>query len=189
MKTNIPRYDGHGNVFCHNCRSYLPADRFAWKASPSMDRPRYNSYCRPCQREIDRMRWTGDRRLRLNERRLVTQAKHQRRDRKDRMHFVADAIQLLRRRGLTKAEISRLADVSMTSLLKWERKERRVTTAVADRFGVLLRETAYLRTGDTPEYRRRLPHPDLPLLMERCRPQVERYPVRNSWINRTEVLA
>ena len=76
--------------------------------------------------------------------------------------------------------MARLADVSLPSLLDWERQARRVTPAVVDRFAVLVRETSGYRAGEPP-VRRRLPHPDYAMLMERCRPLVLAHPVRSSW--------
>lgn len=185
-RTGIPRYDGHGNVYCHNCATYLPASAFAWRTAPSLDRPRYSSYCRPCQRMLDRLRWSGERRQRNNASRLIRQKRQQQREQRERREFVAHAITVLRRRGLTMTDISKLAGVSVEAVAAWERNRRQVTPPVAERIAVVLRETAYLPIGDTPAYRRRLPHPDLPRLLDRCRSQVERYPVRSRWRGKDE---
>jgi hypothetical protein len=64
--------------------------------------------------------------------------------------------------------------------LRW-RGERAPTSAVVERFIVLLRETAHLPPGKEPAYRRRLPHPELDALLERCRPKVLAFPVRSRW--------
>ena len=48
-------------------------------------------------------------------------------------------------------------------------------------FGVLLFETRHLPTGETPCYRRRLPHPELPALTARIAPQLAAWPMRSRW--------
>lgn len=74
------------------------------------------------------------------------------------------------------------ADVSFGSLLDWERQARRVTAAVESKFSVLVRETSGYRAGEPP-VRRRQPHPDYAILMERCRPLMLAHPVRSAWKN------
>jgi transcriptional regulator with XRE-family HTH domain len=174
------RYDGHGNVFCHHCKQYRAADHFTWMTSPSLNRPRYSAYCRDCARELDRLRWCGERRRRNNASRTARQRRQKDREYRERTAFVANAILTLRKRGLTKADICRLAQVSFSSLLLWERRDRRPLPNVAERFVVLLRATAELPEGE-PAYRRRLPHPAFDELLAATEGAIAALPVRNRW--------
>ncbi|HEY7119667.1 MAG TPA: helix-turn-helix transcriptional regulator [Tepidisphaeraceae bacterium] len=175
------RINARGHIYCFNCKQYLPGERFTFAHYPSWNKSRYWSSCRECTNELDRLRWSGKRRADNNQQRLVRQRREHASARLERTRFVAGAILLLRKRGLTKTEIAQLADVSLSSILDWERHLRRVTPAVAKRFGVLLSETRHLPTGKEPCYRRRLPHPELGDLLQRCRPQVRAFPVRSRW--------
>lgn len=176
------RRNARGDVWCNACRHYLtPA---AFKRHPS--RPHtFWAYCRACTREIDRARGRAKRRTaegQEEQRRAVARkARRRRAEQLERARFVAEAIALLLRRGFTKADICRLADVSWGSLLAWERAERRVTPAVAERFAILLRATSHVATGPEPCPRRRRPHPELPMLIERVAPLVAAHPVRSRW--------
>lgn len=182
-----PRYNSRGDVWCNRCQRYRPSLDF----KPHPSRPgKYWSYCKPCVRDIDRERYArrtatvagAEREL---SKRYERKQRQRRKEDRERRRFVADSILLLRRRGLTKAEICKLADVSFGSLLDWERQARRVTPAVEDRFAVVLRETAYMPAQDAPVHRRRLPHPDLERLLTCCRPRVQAIPVRTRWKGRT----
>lgn len=179
--TDRPRVNARGDVWCNHCEHYLPAHRF--RRHPS--RPAWWPYCRDCTRVLDRQRarcirgtpeWAA-----ANADRLRRQRRQDAREQADRAAFVRDGIGILRRRGLTKAEIARLARVSHASLIVWERGERRPDPNVAARFGVLLRETAALPIGAEPAYRRRLPHPAYAGLVARVGPLVAAYPVRSTW--------
>lgn len=176
-----PRVNARGDLFCFHCQRYQHPSAFRLCSPPSWPRPRYLSYCRECEAALNRLRWRGERR----ERQLRQRAERKRRQRqaqqRERREFVASAILILRRRGLTKMEIARLAGVSLQSLLRWERQQRRPDPSVAERFVILLRETAHLPLGDQPAYRRRRPHPELPALLARTGPQLARFPVRSKW--------
>lgn len=176
--TRPPRFDGHGNVRCSACTRYRPGDEFGWP--PSL-KGRPTSYCHGCQRILDRMRWRGERRARANAQRLIHQKRQQQGERQERIAVVQGAILTLRKRGLTKTDVARLADTTLQSLLFWERGDRAPTSAVVERFLIVLRETAHLPLGTEPAYRRRLPHPELDALLERCRPKVLAFPVRSRW--------
>lgn len=176
-----PRMNQRGEVWCHHCERSLPADHFRWMDCPSLAKPRFWPYCRACTRELDRMRWRGERRERNNRSRLVRQRRQQRVERADRTAFVQQAIDVLRRRGFTKSEIAKLCGVSMTTVLRWEQGASRVTTNASRRVGIVLRETGYLTAGGGAAYRRRLPHPDLARLLARIGPQLEPYPLRSRW--------
>jgi len=178
------RINARGDVWCNRCRRYRGAEDF--RRHPQ--RPNtWWAYCRECTREIDRTRY-AKRTSTIEGATLELEKKQRRKDRlgrrrdRERRFFVAESISLLRRRGFTKAEIVRLADVSFPSLLDWERQARRVTPAVVSRFSVLVQETSDYRGGEPP-VRRRLPHPDCAMLMERCRPLMLAHPVRSAWKN------
>lgn len=180
-----PRTNARGDVWCCNCETYLPPTRF--RRHPS--RPhRWWSYCRDCTKELDRFRekrrrgteaWRAD-----TERRVRQKREQSRRERAQRRAFATEAIRLLRRRGFTKAEIARLARTAIQSVLAWEAGTRRVTPNAADRLGVLLRHTAAYRAGKEPEYRRRLPHPDLPWLLAATEAEMAALPLRSRWTGR-----
>lgn len=176
------RYDARGHVWCNNCRQYLHADNF--RRHPL--RPHtYWSYCKECTRWIDRnrarsIRGTADWKKAVTDR-VRRQRRQATQEQTERRKFVADAITLLGRRGLTRAEIARLCDTSHGSLIEWARSERRVTPQVASRFGGLLRLTHDFSMAAEPVRRRRLPHPEMPRLLAAMAPVLERYPVRNSW--------
>lgn len=172
-----PRYDGHGNAWCCNCQHYRAVEVFP----PHPQKPGPWPYCVECRRAIDRGRWVGERRQRLNRRRVENQRKQATRARTERAEFVAGAILTLRRRGLTKSEIARLMATCLPSLLAWERRVRPPTPAIAGRIGIVLQETAHLSLGAEPCLRRRLPHPEWPELLARCRPRMAAFPVRTRW--------
>ena len=176
------RYNHRSDVWCNNCKHYLPAARF--KRHPL--RPHtYWAYCRECTRTLDRMRYRAKAKTAAGKAAQSARIERRRRERQldqaERRRFVRDAIALLRQRGLTKSDIGRIARVSIGSLLDWERAKRRPDPSIADRFAVLLRETADLPLGATPSYRRRKPHPDLEVLIARCAPDLDRYPIRTAW--------
>lgn len=172
-----PRFDGHGNAWCHHCNRYRAVETFP----PHPSKPGPWPYCFTCRRELDRLRWTGERRQRMNRQRVENQRRQSARERAERSEFVARAIVTLRRRGLTKSEIAKLADVSIQGVLKWERRDRPPTPAVAERFSIVLHATSHLPIGADSCCRRRLPHPELPALLARCRPLVAAFPVRTRW--------
>jgi hypothetical protein len=180
-----PRYNARGDVWCNRCQSYRGAEDF--KRHPN--RPHtFWAYCKPCTREIDRDRYakrtsTLERAIADQERRLKRKQKQQRKVFAERRKFLQDSILLLRRRGLSKAEIVRLTDTSFGSLLKWERGEtKRPVEGVCRRFGVVVRATMGFPL-DEPVHRRRLPHPAMAELLAECLPQVQAIHVRNSWVN------
>ncbi len=184
-KDRRPRYNARGDVWCNRCERYLGAEEF--KRHPS--RPHtFWSYCKPCTRELDRERYTRkmmdfDRAMAENERHNHRKRKRVAKEMAERRKFLKESIDLLRRRGLSKAEIVRLTDTTFGNLLRWERGEvGRPTKAVCDRFAVVVRESAHLPIGE-PEYRRRLPHPALGELLARCLPKVQAIPVRSAWKN------
>lgn len=173
-----PRFDGHGNVHCSACNRYRPGDEFGYP--PSL-KGRPTAYCHGCQRILDRMRWRGERRAVANVQRVVNKRRERQGARRERIGLVKNAILTLRKRGLTKSEIAKLTQTSSVNLLVWERGERLPDPHVAERFLVVLHETAHLPLGKEPAYRRRLPHPELAVLLERCRPKVLAFPVRSRW--------
>jgi DNA-binding transcriptional regulator YiaG len=184
-KDRHPRYNARGDVWCNRCERYLGAENF--KRHPN--RPgTYWAYCKPCTREIDRERY-AKRTSTIEGAIAELDRKNQRKQRltKERMaerrKFLKESILLLRRRGLTKAEIVRLTDTTFGNLLKWERGEmQRPTEAICRRFGVVVRATHGFPLGE-PAHRRRLPHPAMAELLAICMPQIEAIPVRNSWKN------
>lgn len=183
-KPRPPRYDARGHVWCFHCRQYLPALRFA---RHPYHEDKYWSYCRECTRWIDRHRARSIRgteeHAEATDDRLRRKQKQNRKEQRERRNFVADAITLLGRRGLTRAEICRLCDVSFTSLIAWTKQTRKVTRNVEHRFGEILRLTHGFPLAAEPVHRRRLPHPEMPRLLSAMAPALERYPVRSSWVN------
>lgn len=172
------RINAVGDVWCNACERYR--DPLNFRRHPQ--RPHtWWAYCIDCTRELDRMRWRGERREKSNQVRGERQKQQQANERRSRRFFVTNAIELLRKRGLTKAEICRLGGFTWTSLLAWERGERRVTSNACQRFVILLRETQHLPTGATPAYRRRLPIPGFDNLVERVTPLIGQYPLRSRW--------
>lgn len=176
------RRDGRGNVWCNNCETYRHPANF----KPHPCRPHtFWAYCKDCTREMDRIRSRV--RARTPEGKAAERARTKLRSQRrkaahvERRRFVQEAITLLRRRGLTKADICRLAQVAIQSVLHWERGERQVTPNAAARFGVLLLETAHLPIAAEPAYRRRHPHPELPRLITRVSPQLAALPLRTRW--------
>jgi transcriptional regulator with XRE-family HTH domain/predicted Fe-S protein YdhL (DUF1289 family) len=181
-----PRYNARGEVWCNRCDRYQGAENF--KRHPS--RPHtYWSYCKVCTRELDRERYarktsTLEGAQAVLDSRLARNRRQRRAEFAERRKFLKESIQLLRRRGLTKAEIVRLTDTTHGNLLNWERgATKRPTKAVCDRFAIVVRETAELPLGE-PIHRRRIPHPAMSELLARCLPKVRAIPLRDSWKNR-----
>lgn len=176
------RRDARGNVWCNNCERYLHPDNF--KRHPL--RPHtYWAYCKACVIEIDRLRYrikakTPEGKA-AQSARTKRRAAQRKREQRERAEFVRDAITLLRRRGLTKSDISRAADVSLGNLLTWERGENRPDPSVAARLGELLRITADWPPTAEPAYRRRLPHPAADTLAAAMAPVIAAYPIRSRW--------
>lgn len=180
------RYNARGHVWCNRCATYLPASDF--KRHPS--RPHtYWSYCKPCTREIDRERYarktsTMEGAQQVLDARLQRRRRQQANERSARKRWVMHCIEQLVQRGFTRAEIARLADVSVASLLAWidPKSKRRITSAVEARFSVLV-----LAAGDLPrigpQHRRRLPHPEYARIHATTIDEVRRHKVRNGWIN------
>jgi len=180
------RFNAHGDIWCNRCEHYRDVTDF--KRHPS--RPgTYWSYCKPCTREIDRERYarrtsTLEGALADLEKRYQRKERQRQREFGARRRFLVESISLLRRRGLSKAEIARLTDTTFGNLLRWERGEcERPTKAVCDRFVVVVRETAHLPIGEPVRGHGRRPHPAMGELLARCLPQVEAIPVRNAWKN------
>lgn len=173
-----PRINARGMVRCCACNQWLSPDSFAYP--PSFNGRPY-PYCRPCNREIDRIRWRGERRETNNISRLVRQRRDQQAERRERLTTVQNAILVIRKRGFTKADICRMADVSFTSVTKWERGEQTPTHQVVGRMMALLRETTMYPTRADPVYRRRLPHPDIDFITERMQSKIVALPVRSRW--------
>jgi DNA-binding transcriptional regulator YiaG len=142
-------------------------------------------YCRECVRVIDRQRarsirgtpeWTADMERRARQKRAQRTQEHA-----ERREFVRVGILMLRRRGLTKSEVARVCDLSLSNLLRWERGQVVPDPNVARRVGELLLLTADWTLASEPTFRRRLPHPALPELAAGMCAVVERYPVRSRW--------
>lgn len=175
------RRNARGDVWCNHCQRYLPPGRFA----PRPRRPHtFWAYCRECTRALDRLRARNIRGTPEQRAHVAQSVARKRRRRhaaqRERARFVQDAIAILRRRGLTKTDICRLAQVTFASLLRWERGGKPDPNTAA-RFGVLLVETAHLPNGPTPAYRRRRPHPEAERLAARVVPQLAALPVRSRW--------
>lgn len=180
------RYNARGEVWCNNCQRYLHGEAF--KRHPS--RPHtYWAYCIECTGVMDRMRYSAKVSTASGREAVQTSRNKARRRRRgqelrDRRKFVQEAIGLLLRRGLTKAEVCRLTGTSFGSVIAWEHADRNVCPQVAERFGALLGATSHLRTGSEPCRRRRQPHPELPQLSQIMSEVIDRYPVRSRWAGR-----
>lgn len=181
--SGLPRVTTIG-IWCYGCRSYRPSDEFGF---PPSFGGRPTPECLACRNARDATRpkrrrgtpeWERDR-----ERRVRDQRRQAAERAAERAAFVAGAIGTLRRRGLTKAEIRRLIGTTDGALLAWERRARRPTPNAAERFVVALRATAHLPTGPMPR-RRRIPHPELPALVERVAPTLAAFPLRSRWRGR-----
>lgn len=176
------RLNARGQVLCLDCQRWMSRDAFA---CPPSRRGVPWPYCRECVRGIDRQRKRsirGTREWQKDTERRVRQKRRQRaNEQQQRREFVQHAILLLRRRGLTKADICRCTNVSFTTLLSWEQGKRRCDTNIDRRLGELLRLTSDFPLSDEPVYRRRLPHPALPGLIAMMAPIVERHPTRSRW--------
>ncbi len=127
------RIDGRGNVWCTNCKRYLPSYEF--RRHPA-DLSRWWPYCKSCTRELDRLRWTGERRERLNRRRIINKQRQRRGEFAQRRAELAQGISLLRRRGLTHTDIAVICGLARESMGLWERgKVAKPLEAVAVRVG------------------------------------------------------
>lgn len=155
------RINGRGEVWCNNCKRYLPTSEF--KRHPT--RPHlWWTFCMPCTRELDRMRYRA--KARTASGRAAIRAAHNRskrrkaaEDARERRAFMAETIDLLRRRGLTRSEIGRLTGSDLGNIYAWEKRERRMPRpSVMARFEALVRLTMAFPLGP-PAFRRRLPHP------------------------------
>jgi hypothetical protein len=130
------------------------------------------------------MRWRGERREKHNRTRPVRQKRQQQAARTEKTDYAVNALLTLRKRGLTKADITRLTGLSLTSVLEIERRERRGTAPVVERLTLALLETAHMPTGKKPAFRRRLPLPGFGELVARVRPLMDAYPTRSRWKGR-----
>jgi transcriptional regulator with XRE-family HTH domain len=192
-KRRMPRFNARGDAHCSHCRQYLPIDSF----KPHPNRPGVLwTTCKPCTRELDRARYarktsTLEGAIAEQEKNNARRRELRARRRQERLQFVQHSIKQLRARGLTKSEIARLGGFSMGSLLRWEAAKlsasHGITENVERRFGVLMNAAIQILPSPSkyqiPNYRRRVPHPDLPILEEMCESEIERYPLRNAWIN------
>lgn len=176
------RYNARGEVWCNYCQRYRHADTF----KPHPSRPgKLWTYCRECTREIDRIRYrakvsTPEGRRAVMAGRVERHRRLRQREVKDRSKFVESAVDTLLRRGFTLSEVARLAGFSVGIIYGW-RYGKTPSLAAENRLAIVLRETAHLPIGDIPTFRRRKPHPELAFLIKRLAPQLEPYPMRDSW--------
>lgn len=181
------RYDAHGRVWCNRCRRYLPPTEF--RRHPQ--RPHtYWSYCKPCTREIDRIRHFRKHedpvnRIADNERHNELRRKRRDEEFRQRREELVSCINRLLRKGLTRQEICRLAGISAGNLISYlEKATRRPDPNTVERVAALDRLTLGWPKGEQC-FRRRTPHPRLPEL-EAAMDQVrDAYPRRDIWRNRT----
>jgi excisionase family DNA binding protein len=87
--------------------------------------------------------------------------------------FVMEAIATLRRRGLTQKEIGLLYGTDSGHVGEWARGRWEPLRLVADRFAVLLQETAHLPESEQLSFRWRRPLPGFDELVARIRPLIE----------------
>jgi transcriptional regulator with XRE-family HTH domain/Pyruvate/2-oxoacid:ferredoxin oxidoreductase delta subunit len=186
------RINARGDVRCNRCQAYRPREDF--KPHPSREGV-FWSYCKPCTREIDRERYakrtsTLDGAIAELEKKYQRKQRMLARKRQNRIDFVRDAITQLRGRGLTKSEIARLVGCTVQSIYRWEAvtswDDCRITENAEKRFGVVLAAAIEVlpppNRNEIPNYRRRLPHPQLSQLLAMVAEDLERYPLRSSWV-------
>lgn len=183
-----PRINHLGNVWCFACQRYLRREAFApAKHFPSWKQPRIWSYCRSCTQARDRERYavrnaTPEGHLLDVQKRYTRKTRQRRTEQRERREFAAFAITQIRKRGLTKSEISRLTGISLSTLIKFERMERtRPDPQPVRRIELLYEAVMDWPKREEPEFRRRLPHPMLrPLELYMAR-RTARYPIRSRW--------
>lgn len=177
--TRPRRINGRGEVYCHNCKRYRPTYEF--RRHPSVP-SRWWPYCNACCRELDRMRWTGERRKRLNAQRVVNKQRARRSEFATRRADLTSGIALLRRRGLTLTDIGEICQLSREGMGNWAPiRVSKPLEAVAIRIGELVALTIDWPLTETPAYRRRTPHPLRDELRAALRPVVLAHPVRQRW--------
>jgi transcriptional regulator with XRE-family HTH domain len=176
-----PRYNARGEVWCNRCERYQHADNYR----PHPNRPgTLWSYCKACTIQIDRERYHRKKRTpagwEQQDRSIARKRERRAANRRDRRKFVKESMELLRRRGFTISEISRLTGISLTTIYQWP-KGATPSPPAANRIQVVVLETGHLKAGAVPEFRRRRPHPELEQLMSRIAPQLERFVTRSRW--------
>lgn len=181
------KVNGRGEVWCPNCKQYLPSHQF--KPHPYRNQPgkhqQWWSYCMPCCRELDRLRWCGERKERGTRRSIVNHRRRRQAEFADRREFLSSTIDLLQRRGLTLSAIARLTEVSLSSIYTYRAQaRRRPTKAVLARFERLLLLTMDWPLGE-PAFRDQLPHPREAALVQAMAPTIAANPVRSRWKDRT----
>lgn len=173
------RTDGRGNVWCTNCKRYLPSYEFRRHYTYP---DRWWPYCKPCTRELDRLRWTGERRERLNARRVGNKRRQSQGEFAQRRAELVSGISLLRRRGLTYTDIAVICGLHRANMTRWaDGQIQRPTEAVVARIGELVALTIDWPLADTPIYGRRLPHPQRDELQRAMKSTIREHPVRNGW--------
>ena len=178
------RYNARGHVWCNRCAKYLPPESF--KRHPS--RPHtFWSYCKPCVIQIDRDRYrkkvsTLEGATEVLEARYRRKQRQKREEIRERKSYCMHAIDQLRVRGFTVAEISRLTDIGHATLAKWAdpRDKTRILEAGERRLEVVLRAALSMpRIGY--QDRRRLPHPEFARIHALTHDEVQSYYLRNAW--------
>jgi hypothetical protein len=179
------KVNSRGEVWCSNCKRYLPS--YDFRVHPNAKKPdggngqKWWAYCKACCRELDRLRWRGERRERLNRQGVLNKRRRQQGEFTSRREFLAGAIELLQRRGLTISAIARIVDGSLTNIYKYREKAcHRPTKAVLARFERLLLLTMDWPHGE-PAFRNRLPHPKEVALTAVMQPTIAANPVRSRW--------
>jgi len=155
----MPRFNAEGRAWCPNCRAYLATDEFR----PHPGRPgKLWTYCKPCVREMDRMRYQwGDKRKRIesDKARYKRRQARRRQELVNRAEFVRTAIDTLMSRGFTRQDIAVVCKFGIGSMLNWQRGECIPHPSMERTVAEMLRMTA----GYAPTQRRRphsAAHPD-----------------------------
>lgn len=178
------RYNARGHVWCNHCGKYLPPENF--KLHPS--RPgTYWSYCRPCVRILDRARYrkqtsTLEGALQMLEGRNDRKRRHRKAEQQERKEYVAYGIDQMRRRGFTKAEVSRLVGISWATMLKWadQKCDLYLMKPAELRIEVVLKAVLDLPVVGYQD-RRRLPHPEYARIHAITHEAVKAIYLRNKW--------
>src|SRR5690242_18704657 len=119
------RTNAHGDIWCAHCQAYGVPDDFAFP--PSLH-GKPDPYCRACLKALRKMTYrsimaTPERRQRWQARQRINSKRRWDGIRRNRGHFVRDAISLLQRRDFTRSDVAYVLDVNYLTLATWVRGE------------------------------------------------------------------
>lgn len=179
----MPKRNSRGEVWCPACRQYRHSDHF--RPHP-LRAGSFWSYCTDCDRKLGREAYRFEMaRPGAREKQRARDRESQRRRRAQRMgerrQMVWLAMQTLQRRGLTKAEISRVTGINENTLHKWERAAVLPKVGGAERIRVLLLLTADWPVGER-KWKKQVHGPGFAALLEAWPAAVaDLPPMRSKW--------